>query len=284
MTVITYAQPLSTFVRYPGGKAKLREPIVQLVAEQTNWTEYRETFFGGGAIGLDFMTKSPDLTSAWLNERDVGLACLWTATLSYPAQLKNLVVSFEPSVPAFSEFKNELKTADTMPIDREEVVNLGFKKLAVHQTPYSGLGTMGGALGGYPPRSNYKIDDRWSPANMQGKIDAIRDQLSKVEVRFTNQDFAELITDTNKDALIYLDPPYYVKGNALYQHGFTDDDHLRLAGLLKITKHRWVLSYDACPEVRALYHWAQIMPVSVNYSITGARSAHELLISRTDAG
>jgi len=271
-------QQLSSFFRYPGGKAKLREPIVQLLAEQTNWTEYREPFFGGGAIGLDFMPKSPDLTSAWLNERDVGLACLWTATLNYPAQLKNLVVSFEPSVPAFSEFKNELKTVDTMPIDGDELVNLGFKKLVVHQTSYSGLGTMSGPLGGYEQRSNYKIDDRWSPVNIQEKIDSIRGYLSKIEVRFTNQDFAQLITDTSKDALIYLDPPYYIKGNALYQHGFTDDDHLRLAELLKRTSHRWVLSYDDCPEVRALYHWAQIMPVSVNYSIGGARPAHELLI------
>ena len=106
----------------------------------------------------------------------------------------------------------------------------------------------------------------------------MHDELSRVEVRFTNLDFAELITDTSEKALIYLDPPYYVKGNQLYQHGFSDDDHFRLADLLKSTAHRWILSYDDCPEVRALYHWAEVRTVSVNYSIAGAQRERELLI------
>jgi len=268
-----------SFFRYPGGKAKLQEPIVQLLREQTNWTQYREPFFGGGAIGLNFMATNSTVTSAWLNDLDVGLASLWTATKNYPQELKNLVGSFEPSVPAFTEFKAELKTTDTMPIDRDETVRIGFEKLAVHQMSYSGLGTMsGGPLGGYLQRSNYKIDDRWSPDALQLKIDAMHEQLSKIEVRITHHDFAELITDTSQTALIYLDPPYYVNGNALYQNGFTKDDHLRLAELLKTTKHRWVLSYDDCPEVRALYYWAKIMTVSVNYSIAAPRREQELLI------
>jgi DNA adenine methylase len=114
--------------------------------------------------------------------------------------------------------------------------------------------------------------------NTQNKIDTIYEQLSRIDVRFINHDFAELIIDTSKNAVFYLALPYYVEGNALYQHGFSKDDHLRLAELLKTTEHLWVLSYDDCPDVRALYHWAQIMSVSVNYSITGARRDHELLI------
>ncbi len=265
--------------RYPGGKTKLQEPIVQLLREQTNWTQYREPFFGGGAIGLNFMATDSTVTSAWLNDLDVGLASLWTATMNYPQELKSLVGSFEPSVPAFNEFKAELKTMDTMPTDRDEMVRIGFQKLVLHQTSYSGLGTKsGGPLGGNLQRSNYKIDDRWSPDALQVKIDAIHEQLSKLEVRITHHDFAELITDTSQTALIYLDPPYYVNGNALYQHGLDKDGHLRLAELLKSTDHRWVLSYDDCPEVRALYYWANVMTVSVNYSIAGARREQELLI------
>jgi hypothetical protein len=67
------------------------------------------------------------------------------------------------------------------------------------------------------------------------------------------------------------DPPYYVKGGDLYQHGFTVADHERLAVALKETKHAWVLSYDDCFEVRRLYDWACVEPLEVSYSITATK-------------
>ena len=95
-----------------------------------------------------------------------------------------------------------------------------------------------------------------------------------VEVRgncCTSLDFADVIADTRYRSLLYLDPPYYVKGNDLYQHGFTVDDHRRLADALRETEHAWVLSYDDCPEIRRLYEWAYAESLDVNYSITGCQ-------------
>jgi len=82
---------------------------------------------------------------------------------------------------------------------------------------------------------------------------------------------AEEIQDTDRRSLLYLDPPYYVKGNDLYQHGFTVDDHQRLANALRHTEHAWVLSYDDCCEVRQLYNWANVESLQVNYSITATK-------------
>ena len=84
-------------------------------------------------------------------------------------------------------------------------------------------------------------------------------------------DFLDLIKDITCDSLLYLDPPYYIKGNDLYQHGFTVKDHERLASALKNTKHAWVLSYDDCDEIRELYQWACVQPLDVNYSITATK-------------
>jgi DNA adenine methylase len=99
-----------------------------------------------------------------------------------------------------------------------------------------------------------------------------------LKLRITTAEFKETILDTSEKALLYLDPPYYTKGNDLYQCAFTLDDHIRLALALRDTKHKWLLSYDDCPEVRALYKWATIEPLSVKYSITTARTKSELLI------
>ena len=105
-------------------------------------------------------------------------------------------------------------------------------------------------------------------------MDALHDLFGKVRVHLdgcTCADFQTLIDDP-APALLYLDPPYYVKGNDLYQEGFTEGDHQRLAALLKGTKHSWVLSYDDCPEVRALYDWAKFESIDVKYSITATKS------------
>ena len=61
-------------------------------------------------------------------------------------------------------------TITAMPDDRGRIVDIGFKKLAIHQISYSGLGTMsGGPLGGAGQKSQYKIDCRWSPDASAGK-------------------------------------------------------------------------------------------------------------------
>jgi DNA adenine methylase len=80
--------------------------------------------------------------------------------------------------------------------------------------------------------------------------------------------------------LLYIDPPYYQKGNDLYHVGFSIEDHIRLADVLRKTKHRWILSYDECDEVQGLYGWATIERVSVNYSITAKISNEQRRESR----
>ena len=272
-----------TFFRYPGGKAKLRNVPLQLsgisLAEHLNLyafrleLEYREPFFGGGSIGTEFLFSHPRWRNVWLNDKDRGLACLWTAVTRYPKSLWHKVRDFVPSVESFDRFKRLLADVP-IPETGKEIVEYGFMKMALHQISYSGLGMKsGGPLGGRLQESKYPIDCRWSPEYLRFQIIRLCERFRKSELRFTgctNFDFSELILD-QRPALLYLDPPYYVKGNDLYQCGFTERDHRRLATLLHFTRHSWVLSYDDCPEVRDLYEWAVIEEVDVNYSITATK-------------
>lgn len=286
-----------SFFRYPGGKSKLRNQIASKlneIASNSN-LEYREPFFGGGSIGLLMLQDNPDIKEIWINDFDLGISSLWTTLIRRPDLLKSRVEKFKPSIEAFDKYKEEL-TASPSPklLSDTEIANFGFKKLAIHQISYSGLGTKsGGPLGGREQKSDYKIDCRWSPSYICKKIDILNKQFSKLFVRdncCTNLDFSEIIKDAKKDAVIYLDPPYLVKGNDLYQHGFTEKDHLRLAECLRNTNYQWVLSYDDCPEIRKYYNWANIEEIDgVNYSITAiknketgerqSRNKMELLIS-----
>jgi DNA adenine methylase len=272
--------------RYPGGKTKLKSIIIGKLSEVigTAPRQYREPFFGGGGVGLA-MLDYPHVNTVWINDADPGIAALWTAVVQHPDRLIECIDGFVPSVNAFDEFKDELLSLASVPADIDRLVNIAFKKLALHQMSFSGLGTMsGGPLGGRSQLSKGKIDSRWSPRRLRAKIGEFQSRFAGKKVSgCTCLDFAELIEDETCDCAIYCDPPYVVQGGSLYQSSFSERDHVRLAECLRKTAHPWVLSYDDCPLVRDLYSWAHIEAVTVGYSVGGVRSAAELLITRRPA-
>jgi DNA adenine methylase len=274
-----------SFFRYPGGKSKLITEIIGKLKEHNANLEYREPFFGGGSVGLEFLKGHKQ--KAWLNDKDVGIACLWKCVIHNKEKFKEKVMEFIPSVENFYKFKKELLGTNGMPSDDkiDEIVDIGFKKLAIHQISYSGLGTKsGGPLGGEKQQSDYKIDCRWSPAYICKKIDKLHEQFSNMNVTpdVTSTDFSDLILNEDSDSIIYLDPPYYDQGNKLYQCGFTVNDHKRLADLLSKTKHKWILSYDNCEEIRKLYNWAFIEELTVKYSIKLTKEDNRISPNKTE--
>jgi len=266
-----------SFFRYPGGKKKLRHFIIKSLKEKGDILniQYREPFFGGGSIGVDLLQQNIAPKHIWINDKDIGIACLWTSLIKYTQDLKDRVKEFYPTVNDFYEFKLQLSNLSKMPRQRSKVVDIGFKKLALHQISYSGLGLKsGGPLGGADQKSKYKIDCRWSQSYICKKIDKLFNIFEKIDVynnECTNFDFIDLIENNEFTSLIYLDPPYYVKGNELYHCGFTKEDHIRLSKALRSTSHQWVLSYDDCDEIRNLYSWANLEEIYVNYSITALK-------------
>lgn len=242
---------------------------------------YIEPFFGGGSIGLEFL-KGNSIRKIKINDKDIGIASLWTAIIRHPQALKSSIMAFKPSTSHFYDFKDELTHIDSISYDERFVVDCGFKKLAIHQMSYSGLGTMsGGPLGGKDQGSNYKIDCRWSPEYICKRVDKLHNLFDRVEVDggvCHCEDFGDILKNSKEDNIYYLDPPYYVQGNSLYQCGFSESDHKRLAKTIKGLKGEWVLSYDCCEEIMDLYGWACIEEIGVNYTISGSTQKSELLI------
>lgn len=273
---VTEGQPFDLeFFRYPGGKAKLQNEIIKRLPS-LNGKEYREPFFGSGRIGLKLLADQ-QLSSIWINDADSGIASFWTAMIRHPEDLMERVRRYTPTVDAFYAIRDELTSIAKMPKQRARVVDLGFKKFVVHQTSYSGLGAKsGGPLGGAKQTSENKVDSRWTPSAFCAKVRRIHSQFEAISVhdrRCTSLDFSELITDTSRECVLYLDPPYFAQGPNLYLHSFTLGDHERLAELLRNTKHAWVLSYDDCPAIRKMYDWATLDTVAVKCSIRHLRNS-----------
>lgn len=74
--------------RYPGAKNKLAKPIVGWLRRHLDAeSEYREPFFGGGAVGLALLQSKVAMAGAWFNDNDATLCCVWRAVADYTDDL-----------------------------------------------------------------------------------------------------------------------------------------------------------------------------------------------------
>lgn len=276
-------------IRYPGSKEKLTDSIwkefpaqigLELWSETMAW-EYREPFFGAGAIGFKVLTKLAKRCPVWLNDIDPGMHALWTTVRDDPDAMIDLMADFSPSAELFYLFKSEDGRTDI------PLAEMGFRKLALHRMSFSGLGFMaGGPIGGKDQENaNYKVGCRWNPEAMKEEIRLLSHRLNRfARWRFTCQDFAALIEDAPRDCFIYLDPPYYKKGQELYKYPMDHAEHARLADLLRNTEATWVLSYDDHPVIRGLYSWATIEEILITYTCPTSKDGtrpknHEIIIT-----
>jgi DNA adenine methylase len=230
--------------------------LLPLVARSAD--EYREPFVGSGAIGLSVMSHLPQL-SYWLNDRDPGMACLWFAVRHYGPELVKRVESFTPTIQAFRDFKANLDALVRPPNEPKEIVEIGFRKLALHQSSHSGFG--GGVLGGLQQDAFEKITSRWSSGLIAKNLLIIHNRLWRCRTQITAFDFSRLIEDTSRRACLYLDPPYLGTRFSYHEFRFTPADHDRLAGMLRDAPHRFALSYRDHPTIRRLYDWAEIVEI-----------------------
>jgi DNA adenine methylase len=261
----------SAFFRYPGGKRKLVRQILSRLRTRfrdKQQAEYCEPFCGGASIAIAFARKSGSMKLI-LNDSDPGIASLWLAVSYEPEALKKMVLKYNPSPDDFYKFQKKLMKARF----DEHFVATGFMKLVIHQISYSGLGVRAaGPIGGKDQTdAEYKVGCRWNADRLCLQIDRLNAALSYAEIHCG--DFEPFLIPNR---LLYLDPPYYRKGNDLYRDKFSEADHARLADALKaLDSQTWILSYDECPEVRALYAWANIEKVTIKYSITAPMNTRE---------
>ncbi|WP_123103732.1 DNA adenine methylase [Acidithiobacillus sulfuriphilus] len=70
------------------------------------------------------------------------------------------------------------------------------------------------------------------------------------------------------NTLVYLDPPYYVKGGGLYANHFTHSDHKNLAECVAngLAGSKWIVSYDNVPEIAGMYSRFQKFVYGLSYS------------------
>jgi DNA adenine methylase len=259
--------------RYPGAKNKLlpilREHLDKIMVGQDSFID---VFVGGGSVLLDVAARYPNI-KLYANDKDYWVASFWKIVSGDDQAQFDALLALIATQPTLKLF-NELRSTPT-----SDPLQSAYRAIFFNRTTFSGI-FYSGPIGGKEQKSQYTVDCRYNAKKIQDKMRACRKLLlNRTTVACT--DFASYDVLWNAEAPAYLDPPYYVKGDALYIEKMDSFAHEKMAALLQY-RDNWVLSYDDCPEIRKLYSDNQIIDLAARYCINGKKdnweSKNELII------
>ena len=159
--------------------------------------------------------------------------------------------------------EQEQKHSNSDSSDLDDPIARAATFYAVNRCSFSGTGCSGGFSA-----------DAASKCFSSNALDRLED-LSLDRIDFGHQHFADTIVQY-PDALLFLDPPYYLTNchNNLYGsrgNMHRSFDHITLYQLL-CTHPRWILCYNNCDEIRQLYGGFPQIPTSWKYSMSTTKN------------
>ena len=263
-----------TPLRYPGGKAKLGS-FVQSILKTNNLqdSEYAEPYAGGAGVAIELLMLE-FVSHVHLNDLDNAVFSFWDAAINQTEDLCKKIVD----TPVTMAQWHRQREIQRHPADYH-ALDLGFSLFFLNRTNRSGI-LNGGVIGGLDQTGEWKIDARYNKKELERRIRSIARYRDRISIY--NLDAAIFIKQTiqamNKHALIYLDPPYYLKGQRLYRNHYKHADHALIARMVQSEIHQyWIVSYDNTPEIRMLYRGCQKTSYGLNYSAHRAYVGAEVM-------
>lgn len=259
-----YSNKLYSPLRYPGGKAPFA-PFIAKVME-TNGVKgghYLEPYAGGAGVALTLLLDG-HASHIHINDADPAVHAFWMSVIKHSCALLHLLDSTPITIDEWFKWRSVLR-GET----KASMVEKGFATLFMNRTNRSGI-LKAGVIGGQKQDGEYKLDARFKKEVVEARIQEIAKHSKNISVYC--EDSLGLLSQCSeflpKKSLIYLDPPYYVKGKGLYRNYYEHDDHIAIAKALqkKSFKWPWVVSYDNTEEICAMYQLSQSLAYGLNYT------------------
>ena len=259
-----YSNKLYTPLRYPGGKARFASLITDVIrSNNLDGGQYLEPFAGGAGVALALLIDGV-VEQVHVNDADPAVAVFWRTVKRQANKLIDMVADEPISMEAWYHWRNVM-----LGNVRATELERGFATLFMNRTNRSGI-LKGGVIGGKEQLGNYKIDERFMRDELCNRLDRIRSHARALHVY--EEDAHQLLLRCHQflptRSLVYLDPPYYVKGAGLYRNFYKHEDHAKIARLLGSQRFRrpWVVSYDNAAEIREMYGYASSFTYDLNYT------------------
>jgi len=260
-----YSKKLYSPLRYPGGKARFAPFITEVM--RVNGLEnghYLEPFAGGAGVALELLFDG-HAVHVHINDLDPAVHAFWMAATSDPEGLMRLLHDTPITMDQWHYWRSVMLDQGPGP----SITQRGFATLFVNRTNRSGI-LKGGVIGGKAQTGSYKLDARFSKEMIAARLERIALNADRISV-YCEDAFLLLSRASEflpEKSLIYLDPPYYVKGRGLYRNFYNHDDHLQIAGLLQSQafERPWVVSYDSAPEICEMYSQNEALSYGLHYT------------------
>jgi DNA adenine methylase len=222
---------------------------------------YVEVYAGGASVALTLLFGEY-ARQIIINDLDRGIHAFWLAARDQTDELCRLVHDTPLTIEEWHRQRAILRDPNANPLE------LAFATFYMNRTNRSGILT-GGPIGGYEQGGNWNISARFSRGDLVARIQKVGRHASRIRV--LGLDAAELlrtiVPTLPPRTLLYLDPPYYVKGQELlYANFYQAADHAQIAELVARLELPWVVSYDDAPEIRQLYSGSPMLEYHIGYS------------------
>lgn len=264
----------NTPLRYPGGKGRLTQFVADLI-DTNNLTgcHYVEPYAGGAGIAITLLYLEY-ASHIHLNDLNRSVYAFWRSVLKQPEALCKLVRDTSPTIEEWHRQRAVQSDPSASPLQ------LGFSTFFLNRTNRSGI-IKGGVIGGKGQAGAWKLDARYNVADLARRIEKIASYSSRISIY--NKDAAALIKETiptlPDNTLVYLDPPYYVKGKGLYEDHYRHDDHARIADLVNTAiVQPWIVSYDNVKPIRDLYSGHRQTTFGIRYSAGTRCEGSEVMV------
>jgi DNA adenine methylase len=262
-----------TPLRYPGGKGRLAQYVID-VFKMNDLTggHYVEAYAGGAGIAFPLLYLEY-ASHIHLNDLNKSVYAFWRSVCDDTDALCKLVRDKPLTVAQWK--KQRAVQADK----NASQLELGFSTLYLNRTNRSGI-LKGGIIGGLDQSGEWKLDARFNRKNLIQRIEKISRFSPRISLY--NRDAADFLSNElpkiSKQSLIYLDPPYYVKGSELYENHYKPDNHAKIAALVSKIKQRWIVSYDNVPAIRKLYAGYDWETFGLRYSVQDRYAGKEIMV------
>jgi len=260
-------------LRYPGGKAQLAKYMASIVEQNglLNGT-YAEPYAGGAGVAI-YLLLHKYVNQIYINDIDYSIYAFWYSLKHNTDELCALIQDTEISIDNWLLQKEVQKN-----LNNYTLLQVGFSTFFLNRTNRSGI-LKGGVIGGVNQIGAYKLNCRF---NKEGLIKRIRRIVEYKEyIHISNKDAIDFLEENydifDRNTLIYLDPPYYNKGQQLYTNFYTHDDHVQLQNYIANTNKKWIITYDNTEAINAIYSGANKIDLDINYSAAEKRIGSEIL-------
>lgn len=270
-----YSNKLYTPLRYPGGKARFAPLIAEvMLTNKLAGGHYLEPYAGGAGVALVLLLDGI-VEHIHINDADPAVAVFWRVATQQAAKLSNMVANEPVTMDAWHHWRDVmLGQVHGTELER------GFATLFMNRTNRSGI-LKAGVIGGKAQSGTYKLGERFMRDELCVRLERIGRHASAIHVY--EEDAYQLLSRCHKflptSSLVYLDPPYYVKGAGLYRNFYRHEDHAQIAKLLGSARFRrpWVVSYDNADEIREMYAYARSFTYGLHYTAQRRYTGSEVM-------